>query len=158
MSPDTGSQDQWEFPNLRNGLTKTEKRMVTAQVMQKAVLAIFQTHTYSFATKYFLQKRGGPIGLRSTCCVARLVMMWWDKEFLEIVESSNLTILGGARYMDDVRVWLAAIRLGWRWTDGQLKYKRAWMLEERESKKTAMKKTTQVLEGIMNSICSWLEK
>ena len=94
--------------------------------------------------------------MRSTCCVARLVMMWWDKEFLEIVESSNLTILGGARYMDDVRVWLAAIRLGWRWTDGQLKYKRAWMLEERESKMTAMKKTTQVLEGIMNSICSWL--
>ena len=47
MSPDTGSQDQWEFPNLRNGLTKTEKRMVSAQVMQKAVLASFQTHTSS---------------------------------------------------------------------------------------------------------------
>ena len=45
--------------------------------------------------------------MRPTCCVACLVRMWWDKAFLEIVESSNLTILGGARYMDDVRVWLA---------------------------------------------------
>ena len=85
LSADTGSQDQWKFPPLRNGLTEVEKRQITAQVMQKSVLAIFQTHTYSFAQKFYLQKRVGPIGLRSTCCVARLVMMGWDQEFLEVV-------------------------------------------------------------------------
>ena len=106
LSAETGSQDQWKFPPQRNGLTEVEKRQITAQVMQKAVPAIFQTHTYSFAQKFFLQKRGRPIGLRSTCCVVRLVMMWWDQEFLEVVRKSNLTILGGARYMDDVRVLL----------------------------------------------------
>ena len=68
-------------------------------MMKKSVMAIFQTHTYRFAEKFFLQKRGGPIGLRSMCCVARLVMMWWDKEFLEVVRKSNLTILGGREDM-----------------------------------------------------------
>ena len=52
LSADTGSQDQWKFPPLRNGLTKVEKRQITAQVMQKSLLAIFQTHTYSFAKKF----------------------------------------------------------------------------------------------------------
>ena len=127
--------------------------MLIAQVMQKSVLAIFQTHTYSFGRKYFLQKRGGPIGLRSTCCVARLVMMWWDKEFLEVAKKSNLTIKGGARYMDDVRVWLAAVRLGWRWMSGRLMYKEEWMMEERDLGMTPLTKTTEIMEGMMNSIC-----
>ena len=157
LSGDTGSQDQWKFPPLgKNGLTTLEKRMLIAQVMQKSVLAIFQTHTYSFGRKFFLQKRGGPIGLRSTCCVARLVMMWWDKEFLEVAKKSNLTIKGGARYMDDVRVWLAAVRLGWRWMSGRLMYKEEWMMEERGLGMTPLTKTTEIIEGMMNSICSWL--
>ena len=47
---------------------------------------------------------GRPIGLRSTCCVARLVMLWWDQKFLEAVDNANLRIIDCARYMDDVRV------------------------------------------------------
>ena len=46
LSSETESQYQW-----RNGLTK---KMLTAQVMQKSVLAIFQTHTYSFGPKFYL--------------------------------------------------------------------------------------------------------
>ena len=58
--------------------------------------------------------------------------------------------------MDDMRIWLATIRLGWRWVNGNLIYRRAWMLEEKELGLTYLKKTTEVLEGIMNNICSWL--
>ena len=92
-------------------------------------LSIFKTHTYRYANKFYLQKRGGPISLRSTCCIARLVMMWWDERFLEVIRESNVKIIGSARYMDDVRVWLRSIRLGWRWQEGRLVYKNAWRLE-----------------------------
>ena len=92
---------------------EVKSKMVVAQVAQKPVLAIFKTHTYRFA-----KKRGGPIGLRSTCCIARLVMLWWDQEFLDVVKTANIKFIGSVRYMDDVRVWLRAIRLGWRWQDG----------------------------------------
>ena len=156
LGPDTGSQDQWKFPPMKNGLTELEKRVVIATVMQKSVLAIFKTHTYQFDSKYYLQKKGGPIGLRSTCCVARLVMMWWDEKFLEVVQKSNMTLVDCARYMDDVRVWLHAVRLGWRWINGELLYRSSWRLEERQSGMTRLEKTTEILEGMMNSICSWL--
>ena len=77
LSKDTGNQDQWEFPNLDNGLTKKEKQLVKAKVMKTVVLTIFKTHTYSFDQRFYLQQEGGPIGLSSTCCVARLVMLRW---------------------------------------------------------------------------------
>ena len=48
MARDSGSQDQWEFPAIRNGLTDQEKRLVLDKVMKTSVLAIFKTHTYSF--------------------------------------------------------------------------------------------------------------
>ena len=64
MAKDVGAQDQWIFPTLRNGLTAMEKRLLIAKVLKTSVLAMFRTHTYSFGGKYFLQVKGGPIGLR----------------------------------------------------------------------------------------------
>ena len=113
LGPEVGSQDQWKFPNLkRKPLTEQEKKMVVAEVLRKSVLAIFKTHTYRFAEKFYLQRKGGPIGLRSTCCIARIVMVWWDEELLEVLKNNNINIIRGARYMDDVGIWLRAVRLG----------------------------------------------
>ena len=94
-----------------------EKKLVLAKVMKTAVLAIFKTHTYSFGSKYYLQAKGGPIGLRSTCCVARLIMCWWDDTLVEVMEKAGLKMLDVERYMDDIRIWCHAIRLGWRLVD-----------------------------------------
>ena len=83
-------------------------------------------------------------------------MLWWDKKFLEVIETANMKVVDCARYMDDVRVFLRAVRLGWRWTDGQLRYKRAWRLEEEREGMSLLAKTTEILEKLMNSICDWL--
>ena len=130
--------------------------MILAESVRKAVLAIFKTHTYRFENKFFLQRKGGPIGLRSTCCIARLVMLWWDEELLTVLRKNNINIIRGARYMDDVRIWLRAIRLGWRWEHGVARYRREWKEEEEAAGVTLLQKTSEVLEGAMNSICSWL--
>ena len=157
LGPEVGSQDQWKFPNLkRKPLTEQEKKMVVAEVLRKSVLAIFKTHTYRFAEKFYLQRKGGPIGLRSTCCIARIVMVWWDEELLEVLRSSNINIIRGARYMDDVRIWLRAIRLGWRWTKDGLVFKKEWRDEEIAIGMTILQKTSSILEGAMNSVCNWL--
>ena len=58
------------------------KRRDLDKVMKTSVLAIFKTHTYSFGGKFYHQLKGGPIGLRSTCCIARLVMLWWDDRLM----------------------------------------------------------------------------
>ena len=81
-------------------------------------------------------------------------MLWWDRQFMTLVASNNLTVEEKARYMDDIRVWLFSIRLGW--TSNGLKFCTNWRKEEEEQGMTGLQKTTQVLEGMMNSICDWL--
>ena len=100
MGAEAGDQEQWKFPSVK--LTKLEKRLIVATVMRIAVLTLFRTHTYSFGNKFYQQMEGGPIGLRSTCCVARLVMLWWDEELLQIMVNNNVITEEQARYMDDI--------------------------------------------------------
>ena len=83
--------------------------------------------------------------------------MWWDRNFIEAIQTSNLTLVDAARYMDDVRVWLHGVMLGWRWVNGELIYKGTWRMEERREKMTILAKTTEIMEGVMNSICGWLK-
>ena len=71
--------------------------------------------------------KGGPIGLRSTCCIARLVMLWWDDQLVVALTRLNVKIVSRARYMDDIRNWLRAIRLGWRFSDDRLIFKKSWL-------------------------------
>jgi hypothetical protein len=82
--------------------------------MHTAVLTLFRTHTYNFGGKFYLQQQGGPIGLRSTCCIARIVMLWWGRQLTEVMANSNLSAEQKVRYIDDIRVWMRNIRLGWR--------------------------------------------
>ena len=59
--------------------------------------------------------------------------------------------------MDDLRVWLHGVMLGWRWMNGEMVYKGTWRMEERRAKMTILAKTTEIMEGVMNSICGWLK-
>ena len=77
---------QWVWPKVC--LTKEEKKMIVATVIQIGVLVMLSTHVYQFAEQFFLQKNGGPIGLRSTCTVARLTMLEWDRIWLKMVEGN----------------------------------------------------------------------
>ena len=97
-----GEEVQWSFPNIE--LTDREKRLIVAKVMHTAVLTLFRTHTYNFGGKFYLQQQGGPIGLRSTCCIARIVMLWWGRQLTEVMANSNLSAEQKVRYMDDIRV------------------------------------------------------
>ena len=72
------------------------------------------------------------------------------------MEKINIKMVAGARYMDDIRVWLHAIRLGWRIIDGELRFRREWLEEERKDNISPLQKTTRILEEIMNGICGWL--
>ena len=59
--------------------------------------------------------------------------------------------------MDDIRLWLFSVRLGWRWCEGQLCFCRDWRIEEKKMGMTGLEKTIQVLKDMMNSITSFLK-
>ena len=101
LGRERGGQDQWRMPRVK--LTDLEKRKIVAAVIRIGVVAMFNTHVYTFAGKYFVQQQGGPIGLRSTCAVARITMLDWDNKWQRRMEDNNIEMEDGSRYMDDVR-------------------------------------------------------
>ena len=84
MGPNSGGEEQWVFPKV--SLTDQEKSMIVATVAEIGVRVMFRTHVYQFGGKLYHQLTGGPIGLRSTCAVARVVMGDWDLGLISQLE------------------------------------------------------------------------
>ena len=80
-------------------------------------------------------------------------MMWWDDKLIEALEDMNIKMIAWARYMDDIRIWLHGVRLGWRLVNGKMIFKKEWRQEERQAGMTGLQKTTEILKGILNGIC-----
>ena len=76
--------------------------------------------------------------------------------FLVAMEKTGLKHCSVARYMDDVRVWLRAVRLDCRWMDDRIVFKSSWRLEELEAGMTGLQKTREILHGVINSISTFL--
>ena len=154
LGPGEGRKEQWTFPRVC--LTELEKRMIVASVMRVATLTMFNTHIYNFDNCYFLQQKGGPIGLRATCAVARLTMVEWDRMWLERITEMGLTVEEAARYMDDLRLYMYGIRAGWRWYEKELCWTQEWEDEDNSSDRTDLERTCEIVRCSLNMIYPFL--
>ena len=153
MGRERGDQEQWVFPTVT--LTEGDKKELLASVIKIATQTMFQKHYYSFGGKKFNQKEGGPIGLRGTCAVARLIMQIFDGKWEAMLQKVGLTVHMMARYMDDCRTFLPPVRPGWRWVEGgRLQYCLRW--ENEDSDLTPTERTRRVVEKSMNEVESFL--
>ena len=154
MTAPVDKDDHWEFPDVE--MTSLEKRMIVATMVQIGVITMFNTHVYSFNGELFLQKAGGPIGLRSTYAVARVAMNYWDSKWMETMRENNVRIRAGDRYMDDIRAFLNSIKEGWRWHEGHLCWTETWKNEDQKAGESGTRRTSNVLIPSMNSVLSFL--
>ena len=123
--------------------------------MEVAVNMMFKTHVYGFGGSYYRQASGGPICLRSTCAVARLVMKVWDDKWLARLEKLRVTIEEAIRYMDDGRTALHSFKHGWRWSLGSIKYCRRW--EQEDASLSRLEVTKRIIEGTMGGLEDYLK-
>ena len=107
-------------------LTKEEKKMIMSEVVGIIAEVLFDNHLYTFGGKTFKQKSGGPIGLRATCAIARLIMCSWDRAWMAKMVEGKVKINEYLRYMDDGRSFMPPFKHGWRWRSGNLVYTRTW--------------------------------
>ena len=128
LGPHSNDEDQWVFPNVE--LTELEKKTIMAEVMRLSVEVSFTTHVYPFKGAFFRQKDGGPIGLRSTCAIARVAMGSHSIQWRERMKENNVLVVVDGYYVDDGRVILCPLRPGWRWHSGGLWFCRQWELED----------------------------
>ena len=91
-----------------------------ARAMVVVIDFIMKNHLYTFDGKVYRQVSGGPIGLELTGVLARIVMIWWDKEYLKKLKNLNIKLLLYKRYIDDQSSAVRAIKPGIRFQDEEL--------------------------------------
>ena len=109
------AENSWNIPEVE--WTDLEKRLMMAEMTRMGVIVMMNSHIFRWDGKLYLQRHGGPIGLRATCAVARVTMLFWDEKLACVLKRNHIDLDQGMRYMDDVRLVLDAIHEGWRWTE-----------------------------------------
>ena len=149
-----GDQEQWVFPLVK--LTEEEKRDIMAEVIAVVVEALFENHLYTFGGKTLRQKSGGPIGLRATCAIARMVMCSWDRAWTGMMSEKRISINSYMRYMDDGRSFMPPVKPGWRWRNGELVFTKKWERADLEEGVSGTEITRRIVEGSMNEVFQFL--
>ena len=72
-----------------------------ARAMEVVVDTIMSNHFYQFDGQVVTQETGGPIGLKISGVLARLVMLWWDGKFLGKLKNLGVCLEFYLRYVDD---------------------------------------------------------
>ena len=71
----------------------------------KVVLeVIMKNHIYDFNNEMRRQKEGGAIGMDITGELAKVFMVWWDKQVLQKLSDLGISPSLYKRYVDDVNV------------------------------------------------------
>jgi hypothetical protein len=152
LGAEADDEKQWKFPGVE--LTAIEKKMIMSEVLRLSIELMFSTHIYSFGGKSYKQREGGPIGLRSTCALSRVVMARWDCKWKARMTESNLRVEDDGRYVDDARVFMYAVRPGWRWEGEGLWFKKEW--EEEDSMLSPTERTKRVVQASMQGLTKCL--
>ena len=125
--------------------------------MEVAVKECFRNHLYQFDGKVYRQIEGGPIGLRLSMAVSRIVMASWDKQLSKLGGQTGWLVHLLKRYVDDVTAVLETLRLGVRWTVWGLSYKPEWEVEDRTEGLTHDQRTMREYQKMANTILPFIQ-
>ena len=80
---------------------ENEKKKILGLVLATLVDFVMSNHVYKVGDNIHLQTDGGPMGLKLTGAIARVVMILFDKIYLEKVEQNGMKMLLYERYVGD---------------------------------------------------------
>ena len=152
-------EDEERFIHPLREPTDAEKINLYATALECSIRFVFSENLYRFANKTYKQSDSGPIGLRVTMCVARLVMGEWADKLRELLDKSGIKRYLEALYVDDLRFVLSSLPPGWRWSqdDKMFIFKDDWKKEDLDSSESSTRRTSREICKAMNSIYSNLD-
>ena len=106
------SKDESMWRDSSREVFTSDMKKIAAAVLEVAIHIAMSTHVYQFCGRFFLQKDGGPIGLRSTAALASLIMKIWDISWLQLLKKEMVEVLLYCRYVDDYRSFLRPLLEG----------------------------------------------
>ena len=114
----------------------SDKREMMALLVQINTIILMSYHVYTFGGKLYCQKEGAGIGLRASACLARIVMCHWDSNWAQTQTLQGLTAILFIRYVDDLRLYINAIKKGWSWVDGRWHFSESMAEEDKRTPET----------------------
>ena len=150
-------EDEDKFIYTDIELTRDEEINLFATSLEIAVKFMFTHHVYSFGGVNYLQTDSGPIGLRITMAVARLVMGEFGERMREILSEADIDIFLQGLFVDDGRYVTSCIPDGVRFChrDNKFIFREDWKVEDSKSSEAdRKKKTSSELCKAMNSLFS----
>ena len=103
-----------EIPN------EAKQRLMLTEALKIVLSVIMKNHIYNFNNEMRRQKEGGAIGMDITGELAKVFMVWWDKQFLQKLRSLGIDPSLYKRYVDDINVSTDEIEEGVTYESGAL--------------------------------------
>ena len=154
----------WAKP--KRNPNENEVKILLGLALESLIVACMENHIYQFNGHYRIQKRGGPTGLDLTGLVADVFMLWWDRQFVNILEKLKISLDIYGRFKDDCNILSDPLPKG-AWFDSnncELQYmnvslKNEKIFEEKEifQSQSDEENTMRILQEIANSIDSMIE-
>ena len=102
--------DQWWWP--KGEIPKEDRVQLIGRMLEIGVRVMFRNLIYSFGGEQYLQEEGGPIGVRGTCAVSKLVTRDFCQKLRRILEEGGISVKMLKIYVDDGRLIVPYIEKG----------------------------------------------
>ena len=102
LSNDASKYDDEKWVRAPDTPTLEQKKTIFAMAVAYGCKMVITNHVYTVGDEFFLQSRGGPIGLELTGILARVVMMDWDRRYLKAVSDAGIVMMMLGWYVDDI--------------------------------------------------------
>ena len=101
---------QWWCP--KGEIPKEDKVQLIGRMLEIGIRVMFRNLIYSFGGEQYLQEEGGPIGMRGTCAVSKLVTRDFCKKLRRILEEGGINVRMLEIYVDDGRIIVSYVERG----------------------------------------------
>ena len=128
-----------------------ESKWMFKQMIKKGIITVMKNHTYKWNNSYRLQSSGGGIGDKLAQAAARLFMIWWDHQFLNLVRMANINVTMYKRFVDDSNLKAVAIDLNLGWDSHERR-----LVPIEVSNTAPDEHTANIVQQIANSVTSML--
>ena len=155
-----GSNTVSKFHPPEQVATKEQEKLMFALALEEGILAVFSSHYYSFNGDVKLQQEGGPIGLKVSGSVGKVVMLAWSRELKKKVDIAAANIPSfhlhlHKLYVDDNNIACEELPPGTRLVG------EGWEVQEDKVEEDRMisgdKRTALLVQELANTICPYLQ-
>ena len=88
--------------------------------------------------------------------VANVVMDYWIKVFIKRIVDARDTLHDIIKYVDDVNLITAWVRLGTRWESNNLEHREEWEISDKLAGRTQADVTMQAMKQAADNAIPWL--